>query len=229
MFSTFRSAALAVAAIGCCTGAIAGMVELNFNDIDASAGPASVGAQYQSVGFTFSQGYGWSFANMDPFAKGDPAPSNDRGKGTFIVNRGRGGDAGEILISLREDLFGKGVFFKSISFYGYSLGDSSTDPLSVTGYKKGGSTGSNRELSNAAGNSAWGTSPAEQRQDFGVDEEIFELRLSAGTAAFGIDDLVINYYGTIDGGSTGNVPEPGSYALVGLALLAAGAATRRRT
>ena len=52
------------------------------------------------------------------------------------------------------------------------------------------------------------------------------LEFSSGIAVLGLDNLSITL--TAAGGG-GTAPEPASYALVGLALLAAGTASRRRS
>ena len=225
MTSTFRRSAVAFTLACSANLAMADAATIDFDSLKLGTQPVGVSTQFQSSGFLFSGAYAWSDAIMDPDPlANDPKPSTP-GKGTYIVNRPKNSSAGEILISLRSDLIGK-VFFQSISFNGYSYGDETTSPLTVTGL--GGITELTRQLSNPGGSIAWRESV--QATDFLETDSISSIRLSAGTAAFGIDDLTINVYGRLTDGSGPNpAPEPASYALVGLALLAAGAATRRRT
>ena len=62
-------------------------------------------------------------------------------------------------------------------------------------------------------------------KDISPSDQVTSLVFSAGGDFIGLDDLKITL---TDGGNPGgNVPEPASYALVGLALLAAGSASRR--
>ncbi len=62
-----------------------------------------------------------------------------------------------------------------------------------------------------------------------AEENYTTLQFDFGTGTLGLDNLQFTLSdATVPNNGGGTVPEPASYALVGLALLAAGAASRRK-
>ena len=229
MTSAFRTTALAAALAAFSCGALAVPVVLDFEALGKQAveanAPISVGAV---DGFYFQGAYAY---NTSMLSGNDPMPAGDNAGG-YLVNRGRDFKTNDIVISLQkpQEVAAKnadtatdfsGQFFQAISFSLFSSGASPT--LSYT-------TASGRqeiiELNSGSGAMFWsfGNGPF----DFDPQDQVTSLVFSARGAVLGLDNMEITLTAAGNPGGGGNVPEPTSYALVGLALLAAGAATRRR-
>jgi hypothetical protein len=152
-------------------------------------------------------------------SNGDLYPESECNSTGFIMNRTRGG-LGQVLDIALDPTVHAGRFFTSLTLdlvhnaptakisllnaAGTSRGD-------LMGFTNGGLIWQNNWSSNWAGDT--------------TRADVTTLRFDFGTSALGLDNLSF----TLSGTSGGTAPEPASYALVGLALLAAGAARRRKS
>ena len=225
MTSAFRTTALAAALAAFSCGALADAVVLDFTSLGQQAFEAKAPIRVQEVdGFFFTGAYAYDTRMLT--AK-DPEPSGGKGGG-YLLNSGRDSKTGDIVISLKDPkaAIAKGAnaadkfanqFFESISF---SLFSSGAPIVSYTTAKGGLVTA---ELTHGSSMLLW--SFGNVLKDISPSDQVTSLVFSAGGDFIGLDDLKITL---TDGGNPGgNVPEPASYALVGLALLAAGSASRR--
>ena len=147
----------------------------------------------------------------------DQMPGNGS-DGGFIMNRSRDPlSLSSIEISLGP-LLGSGQFFQSLTAKVFSPAK-----IEISWFKVGDATPYTRVLSDGTQQNLW--SDSIQGTPWDATDQVERISISAGQGAFGIDNLLINLTGDT---KPNPAPEPASYALVGLALLAAGAATRRR-
>lgn len=230
MHFTVRIIALTAALSALAPAAIAAQVELNFNEFGTATQPVAVDV-LQGLQFRGAFGYGVSMlGNQDP----ENLDFASAGKGGFLLNKQRGQSSTDIILTLVQNAAGTtgvsalaaspAVFFQAITFNLWTKG-------TVTGGNANPNkliaTGVNGDVSRdmtPGGLDIWTTQPL--TFNFDPLSQVTSLRFTAGTAAFALDDMVVTLTGATDPG--GNVPEPASYGLVGMALLAAGAATRRK-
>ncbi len=232
MTSAFRTTALAAALAAFSWSAAAApvtLISLNFEEQGQAAlaaeAPVLV-SEVLDVFFDGAWGYEWNMLSGQ-----DPMPTDDN-TGGFLINRSRDiNTTSDIVVSLEDLTLAAaraagvasaypGQFFKSISFSLFSAGPS---PKLKWNDAKGEEktvdlTPGNNDMIWSKGNGPYGFDPL---------DKVTTLVFSAQGAVFGLDDLEITLTDANPGGG-GNVPEPTSYALVGLALLAAGSASRRR-
>ncbi len=232
MTSAFRTTALAAALAAFSWGAAAApvtLISLNFEEQGQAAlaaeAPVLV-SEVLDVFFDGAWGYEWNMLTAK-----DPMPTDDN-TGGFLINRSRDiNTTSDIVVSLEDLTLAAaraagvasaypGQFFKSISFSLFSAGLRPT--LSYTDAK-----GLQQTINLTPGSNDMLWSNGNGPYDFNPLDQVTTLVFSAQGAVFGLDDLEITLTDGNPGGG-GNVPEPTSYALVGLALLAAGSASRRR-
>lgn len=179
-------------------------------------------------GFVFSGGV-WAFDSTvkDPFSDLSENP------GGFLVNRNTtdADKLGTITISLDQTKY-KGRYFESVLFQYYTGGQR----LVVSAYSGGKFVGD--FLPTSAGSGAW-VPQFPVVEDYlvvpivdGKDDMIDSLQIRAESSTgvntlLGLDNLDFKLSSATTVPPGGDVPEPASYALVALALLAAGAARRR--
>lgn len=234
MTSAFRTTALAAALAAFSFGAMAEVVRLDFEDLgkQAVADKAPVAVDIVEKIY-FSGAYAWATDMLDS-KQDDPMPSGGV-PGGFLVNRSRAFDTSDIVLSLDEIVLKAakgagaaasvlnsypGQFFASITFSLFTFSDKPTLKFDNANGEE-----QSRELTPGSDLLLW-SAPNTIR--FDPLDQVRTLIISApGFAVLGLDTMEITLTAANPGGGT--VPEPASYALVGLALLAAGSASRRRT
>ena len=240
MTTARRLTAIAAALFALSSGVSAAALTLGTIDVE-SAGQTAIdqgkpGAVTSEANgrLTFSGAFAYHWKMLDPTVdesalpgEFDPVNRNceigagNCNEGGFIVNRNRGDSGGsDVVLELNRSVPGyAGAYFQSIIF---DLFTSSSEGIDVFFYSAT-DTRSSDNFSPGDGNKSWvkGTRIDVER----VLENVTRIKFAVDSSTLGLDNLVITLGGVTD---VPAVPEPGSYALVGLALLAAGAARRRR-
>lgn len=227
MHFTARIIALTASLSALAPAAIAAQVELNFNEFSTTTEPVAVDV-LQGLQFRGAFGYGVSMLGIQDPENLDYASD---GKGGFLLNKQRGQSATDIVLTLVQNAAGtKGVsaltaspavFFQAITFNLWTKGTvTSGNPNPNKLIATGASGPVSRDMT-PGGLDIWTTQPL--TFNFDPLDQVTSLRFTAGTAAFALDDMVVTLTG-----APGTAPEPASYGLVGVALLAAGAASRRK-
>lgn len=221
MTTAFLKSTAAAALVMLSLGAQADAVTLNFDGLLANeSGPV---AATNSEGFSFTGAYVWEsrFSATGPTSS-DPIPDDSNSGNGFIANRSQTTDGLTIGMNLLA-VPNVTRYIRSITFDMFVPADT---PFAY-GYA-GGSTTAAATI--AAPTFSVGTGKAwipGQLLDFGADSRVSRLEFGgSGQGTIGLDNLIIQFTASDIGGGT--VPEPASYALVALALLAAGGASRRR-
>lgn len=228
MTSMFRTTALAAALAFGWIGAQAAPVPINFDFFGDQASSTKVPVAIGTIKeFQFSNAFAYrpDMLGSDPAFPDLQAPGGTTG--TFVMNDDRIPDNPYVAIQIK--LTGSyvtyGEYFESVAMDIFSLGN-----VSVSWFKKG--NDSNKAdgtfgLSNAV-DGRW--NPVKNSTNWDATAQIDRIQFSAGDAAyFGIQGLRVGLTtGSRPDPNPNPAPEPAGYALVGLALLAAGAATRRR-
>lgn len=239
MTPAFRSTAMAAALAAISCGAMAEEIkEINFDNfwdasIEASDPPKAVGPS-DIKGFLFSTDSAWAYKKemLKPGITADndvlPAvwdiqnPGNCKGSDAecnftgFIMNRTRGKGGNVIDISLDPAVFGS-RYITNITLDLFHNADSGKI-IAIAGNEFAdlpGFTGGSTEWIRK-----WDADLT------GLSFRATTLRFDFGDRALALDNLNFKVSGSSD--PDGTVPEPASYALVGLALLAAGATRRRK-
>lgn len=150
----------------------------------------------------------------------DPGPCSTTG---YLSNRDRSPAGGQKLVLTLDPTVFLGLYITSFGFDIWHNGDPSTSSIRFVDSSSG--VAQYQDWTNiSAGDKVWST-PKEEAVRLA---KATSIEFDFGASALGLDNLRI----TVDGPGTlpppSGVPEPGSYALVGLALLAAGAARRRK-
>lgn len=230
MTSAFRTTALAAALVAFSWGASAAPVtiSLDFDKLGADAIDAKAPIPVSVVDGVYFQG-AWAY-EWNMLKPSDPSVA-DGNEGGFLINRDRNPTTTfDIVVSLEELTVAAakaagattypGQFFKSITFSLFTGGAKPT-----LSYTDANNEQKSRNLTPGDGDLLWSDG---NTYTFDALDQIRTLVFSGSQGAvLGLDNLQITLTDAIPGG--GNVPEPASYALVGLALLAAGSARRRRT
>ena len=222
MISMFRTTALAAAFTLGCIGVQAAPVPINLDLLGETAftsgAPVAVGTVQ---GFVFGNAFAY---RDDMLQTGDLAVPKGT-QGTFIMNDDRIDDGSfkGIQIRLGSSYVNNSRFFESLSMDVFSLGS-----VGISWFKRGNTSDvadGNVGLSNPT-TGTW--SPWTKGTNWNAVEEIDRIEFTAGPSAyFGIQGLRVGLTAGTDP-NPNPAPEPASYALVGLALLAAGVASRRR-
>jgi PEP-CTERM motif len=224
MTSLFRTTALAAVLAATSFGVLAGPIEINFNSLGVVDGPTGVpkAGPFTDQNVTVTGAFAYAPGMLDEL-ENDPKPNNTTSG--FIANRGRGSNPGVITIELGDVYTNAGRYFQSVSMKMWSPGQITIQWLNAAGSVLG---TKNPTFGGAAND--WNTILTPSSTDTGLPWDqlaVERLSISAGNGVLAVDDLSIQ----LTAGSTipNPAPEPASFALVGLALVAAGAASRRRT
>lgn len=227
MAQTFRIFALTAALSALSPAAFAVLVPLDFNDIGARADVAGKPIEVNVLeGLQFTNAYGYGVGMLTP-ADDDGLFRASTGKGGFLLNKPRGGSTADITISFvasRARAVAPAAIFESITFDLFTNGDcksSTSNPNQLIAISAKGEV--SQEIT-CGGNDRWSGSPLTYK--FAPSDQITSLRFTADGATFALDNMIVSTLA--DPGNGNNVPEPASYGLVGLALLAAGSASRRK-
>ena len=244
MRTAFRSTALAAALAVVSCGAMAEKIDFESfwgATVDAGAAPTAVGVKDARVkGFLFSEGTAWAYRKEMLNPSLDVLPDVWESPGTckppvgadpdvvcnnsgFIMNKTRRtGDGSVIDISLDPTVFG-GRFITSITLdLFHNAANGKLFVLDANGNALGDFDGF------PPGTRVW----REWRADLDLIKNpkfatATTLRFNFGGHALALDNLNFTLSAAVPPPPPG-VPEPGSYAQVGLALLAACAARRRK-
>lgn len=225
MHFTLRIVALTAALVAPLPAALAREIPLDFNGFSNVTAPTAVGTleglQFQGA---FAYGEGMLDDATEPGGLGD----GSRGRGGFILNQSRdlSVDRSDIVISLVPTATTRGAasasatsateFFDAIAFRLFTTG--------ITQLWGGNAAGTETLVQGYTGGSGIWT-PQPERVDLQNTMEYVYLRFKTDGGAIALDDMLVTLSTATD--PNGSVPEPASYGLVGLALLAAGTATRR--
>lgn len=227
MAPNFRILALTAALSALSPAAFAVLVPLDFNDIGARAETAKEPIEVNVLeGLQFTNAYGYGVGMLTP-ADDDNLAKASAGKGGFLLNKPRGGSTADITISFvasRARAVAPAAIFESITFELFTNGDCNSSTSNPNQLIATGSKGEFSQEMTCGGNDRWSGSPLTYK--FDPLAEITSLRFTAGGATFALDNMTVSTLA--DPGNGNNVPEPASYGLVGLALLAAGTASRRK-
>jgi PEP-CTERM motif len=213
-------------------------IDVNFEAAGAAASDPAVMkpvevASEPGLKLSGAWGYGWSM--LDDVKDSQAKPGEFDGgscaiaplggtcnTGGFIVNRNRGqGNGSKIVLELDSALF-PNRYFQSITFDLFTY--SSVNPK-VYVYDTAGKSAFSDNFKADDGNRFW-------TKGTGFDvasllANVTKLEFDVGASTLGLDNLKIVLTAATVPPPGGTVPEPASYALVGLALLAAGVSRRR--
>lgn len=232
MIKTLRTPmaiALAVLSLGAHSAAVT-LPTVTFDDQAADAIKADGPVEANSVPSLGIQGAWVYVANFNTPNDFDPVvPSGTTGG--YVFNRSRDLTSLSSIVLTLTTAAGKlstqattEQFFTSLTF---NLLLKGTLPLVLNAYSgTGGVPVASPTFTPGSGVSDWPSNTV----DFDATDRIDRLEfVAAPGVAFGLDNLAVSLStGSGGGGGGGNVPEPASYALVAVALLAAGGASRQR-
>lgn len=223
MTTAFLKSTVAAALVMLSLGAQADAVKLNFDDLLAggATAPDPLGTlSVNGASFSFTGAYVWESRFSDTGdTSTDPIPADSNPGNGFIANRSRS-DNGLIIGMNLLPVANVTRYIKSVTFDLFVPADT---PF-VRGFSKNGTTLDLTATFSEGSGKAW--VPA-LSVDFGEKSVVSRLEFgSIGMGTIGLDKMTIEFTAADIG--NGTVPEPASYALVALALLAAGGASRRR-
>lgn len=238
MTSMIRTTALAAALAAFSVGTFAANVtlpEIDFEDLGALAlkpldpkgnvttGTAVPVTSYKGFVFSGVFAYHADMLGKDGTSSADPDFLTGT-KGGFLMNRQRSFDPPPqaLVMDLGDAFRQAGQFFTALSLLQFNTAETTVSLYSNKGTQF---VGSNTYSPSQGGN--WTTTKTYQFVDTDqVDRIVFSATDPQAPGLIGWDNLVVSL--TAATTDPNPAPEPASFALVGLALLAAGAASRRR-
>ena len=235
MISMFRTTALAAALAAASFGAAADSVILDFNALgkkpSTAGAPVAITGELQ--GLVFSNAYAYDTSMWDPnqdLKTPDCSPLQTpscTASGAFIMNDDRvtdpGGGFSGISITRGANMKRRGEFFNSINLSVFDSG-----AALIYSVFKANATDSEADFPPSGSTSQDGYVWNPRSSSWDDSLQIDRIFITTGDSAFfGIRSLTIGLTAATKPDPS-PVPEPAGYALVGLALLAAGAASRRR-
>ena len=234
MTSALRRTALTAALVALSGSALADVVvSIDFNDLGSKLGPNDAPVELRTErDFNFSGAFLYAPGMLKA---GDPKPDDLTGVGGFLSNVNRGGTTfNSIVLSLESLILAAtktaapggpsaasafpNQFISAISFSLFT--DSNSPRVSYVDTNNQAKS----QSPTGGGTGLW----AKNAFNFDPLDQVSTLTFTAGAGFFALDNLSITLTAAGNGGGGGNAPEPAGYALVGLALLAAGSASRRR-
>jgi len=220
MTSIFRTTALAAALAAASFGVMANPVAISYEKLELTTPGNTASSSGQPVQVTALEGFNfrnaWAYRSGMPGGIGSDTPSSTAGD--FLLSVSRTSAFEDLEISLSDAY--KGRFFQSLKTYIFSPAT-----ITLTWFHGQTEMGFDR-LSPQQGPIEWNL--WEPGTPWTETQAIDRIVISAGSSSYvGLQDISISLTGT-SVTDPSRVPEPASYALVGLALLAATAATRRR-
>jgi hypothetical protein len=222
-FST-RTTALAAALCTFACGSFAETISINFGTLGGVASPIEV---TELKGFKVSGAYAYDVELLTTAASTKDFYAdieNDFPKqtsGGFLLNKDGSSSSSKtsrIVFSIPSaGTSYAGQYITSLTYSWWAVGGA----LGVDGCNV---TCTNNGMSNSSGIAEWPKTPESRK--FSADDKVSRVEFFAkNNGLFGLQSIEL----TLTPGEPGNnVPEPAGYALVGLALLAAGTANRRR-
>jgi hypothetical protein len=220
MNSMFRTTALAAALAAASFGVMADPMTIDYELLELTTQGNTAGSSGQPVQVTALEDFkfknAWAYREGMSGGIGSSIPATDPGT-DFLLSVSRTSSFADLEISLSDAY--KGRFFQSVKTYIFS-------PATITLSFWSGATEAAPAVTLSPLSSGISWEPWQPTTPWTETQAIDRIVISPGASSYvGLRDISISLTGS---SGPSPAPEPASYALVGLALLAAGAASRKR-